>query len=168
MTRVITGRFIRRGDAERTLEYLVQELGIDPGKVSLHSAESGKSPTPEERQVLGQELRPSDIVLSAEVEEVRLERALGGFKDRGAALTRTRSGTLPTGREFAMAVASVTKITAASSESFDAAIRDGLERANQTLRGITGLHVVEQKASVSNGSIVEYRVTMEITFLLEN
>jgi dodecin len=39
-----------------------------------------------------------------------------------------------------MAVASVTKITAASSESFDAAVREGLARANKTVRGITGLH----------------------------
>ena len=50
-----------------------------------------------------------------------------------------------------MAVASVTKITAASSEGFDAAVREGLARANRTLRGITGLHVVEHKASVENG-----------------
>jgi flavin-binding protein dodecin len=67
-----------------------------------------------------------------------------------------------------MAVASVTKITAASSESFDAAVREGLARANKTLRGITGLHVIEQKASVKNGKIEEYRVTMEVTFILEN
>ena len=31
-----------------------------------------------------------------------------------------------------MAVASVTKITAASSEGFDAAVREGLARANRT------------------------------------
>jgi len=66
-----------------------------------------------------------------------------------------------------MAVASVSKITAASSESFDAALREGLDRANRTLRGITGLHVLEQKASVSNGKVSEYRVTMEVTFVLE-
>ncbi|MBY0330617.1 MAG: dodecin family protein [Acetobacteraceae bacterium] len=66
-----------------------------------------------------------------------------------------------------MAVASVSKITAASSQSFDAAVREGLERANRTLRGITGLHVLEMKASVQNGSIAEYRVTMEVTFVLE-
>jgi flavin-binding protein dodecin len=35
------------------------------------------------------------------------------------------------------------------------------------LRGITGLHVIEQKASVSNGKVAEYRVTMELTFILE-
>ncbi|MCH7930666.1 MAG: dodecin domain-containing protein [Proteobacteria bacterium] len=67
-----------------------------------------------------------------------------------------------------MAVARVTKITAASSESFDAAIREGLSRASRTIRGITGLHVVEQKAKVTSGAIEEYRVTMEITFVLED
>jgi hypothetical protein len=70
--------------------------------------------------------------------------------------------------EEMMAVASVTKITAASSEGFDAAVREGLARANRTLRGITGLHVVEHKASVENGKIEEYRVTMEVTFILES
>lgn len=66
-----------------------------------------------------------------------------------------------------MPVASVSKITAASTQSFDAAVRDGLDRASKTLRGITGLHVLEMKASVQNGSIAEYRVTMEVTFILE-
>lgn len=67
-----------------------------------------------------------------------------------------------------MAVASVTKITAASSEGFDAAVREGLARASSTLRNITGLHVIEHKASVNGGSIAEYRVTMEVTFILES
>jgi flavin-binding protein dodecin len=66
-----------------------------------------------------------------------------------------------------MAIASVTKITAASPTSFDAAVQEGLARANKTLRGITGLHVVEEKASVHDGKIKEYRVTMEVTFILE-
>ena len=66
-----------------------------------------------------------------------------------------------------MAIASVTKITAASPTSFDAAVKEGLARANKTLRGITGLHVLEEKASVQNGKIAEYRVTMEVTFILE-
>ena len=66
-----------------------------------------------------------------------------------------------------MAIASVTKITAAAPTSFDAAVQEGLSRANKTLRGITGLHVLEEKASVNNGKIAEYRVTMEVTFILE-
>lgn len=67
-----------------------------------------------------------------------------------------------------MAVASVSKITAASTEGFEAAVREGLALANKTLRGITGLHVVEQKASVHEGRIAEYRVTMEVTFVLDH
>jgi len=74
---------------------------------------------------------------------------------------------LPLFREETMAVASVSKITAASPTSFDAAVQEGLSRANRTLRGITGLHVIEQKASVRNGKIDEFRVTMEVTFILE-
>ena len=67
-----------------------------------------------------------------------------------------------------MAVASVTRITAASPQGFDNAVREGVERANKTLRGITGIHVLEQKAKVSNGRIDEFRVTMEVTFVLED
>ena len=66
-----------------------------------------------------------------------------------------------------MATASVTKITASSPSSFQAAVEDGLTRASRTLRGITGLHVLEEKASVQDGRIAEYRVTMEVTFILE-
>ena len=66
-----------------------------------------------------------------------------------------------------MSVASVSKITAASTTSFQDAVQEGLMRANKTLRGITGLHVIEEKASVKNGKIDEYRVTMEVTFILD-
>jgi flavin-binding protein dodecin len=66
-----------------------------------------------------------------------------------------------------MAVASVTKITAASPTSFEEAVREGMARASKTLRGITGLHVLDMKASVSGGKIADYRVTMEVTFVLE-
>jgi dodecin len=71
-------------------------------------------------------------------------------------------------REDVMSVARVSKITAASSSGFDDAVRNGLERASRTLRGITGLHVIEEKASVHNGRISEYRVTMEVTFVLDD
>lgn len=67
-----------------------------------------------------------------------------------------------------MAVARVTKITAASAKSWQDAVDQGLKRAAKTLRGITGLHVVEQKAHIDKGKITEYRVTMEITFILED
>ena len=66
-----------------------------------------------------------------------------------------------------MAVARVTKITSSSSKSFQAAVEEGLGRAASTLRGITGLEVVSQKAKVEDGRITEYRTTLEVTFILD-
>jgi len=66
-----------------------------------------------------------------------------------------------------MAVARVSKITASSKKSFQDAVTEGLARAAKTLRGITGLEVLSQKAKIDGGKITEYRVTLEITFLLE-
>jgi hypothetical protein len=66
-----------------------------------------------------------------------------------------------------MAVARVTKITASSPTSFQDAVNEGLSRAASTLRGITGLEVIAQKAKVENGRITEYRVTVEVTFVLD-
>ncbi len=66
-----------------------------------------------------------------------------------------------------MAVARVSKITAASPKGFQEAVLEGMERAAKTLRGITGFELVSQKGKVENGRIVEYRVTLEVTFVLE-
>jgi flavin-binding protein dodecin len=35
------------------------------------------------------------------------------------------------------------------------------------LRGISGFHVIEQKAMVANGKVSQYLATMEVTFVLE-
>jgi dodecin len=67
-----------------------------------------------------------------------------------------------------MAVARVTQITSSSPKSFEAAIEAGLKRTAKTVRGITGLHVREEKAKVDKGKITEYRVTMDVTFVLED
>ena len=66
-----------------------------------------------------------------------------------------------------MSVARVTKITAASSKGFQDAVQTGLTRAAKTLRGITGLEVISQKAKVEDGKVAEYRVTLELTFILD-
>ena len=48
-----------------------------------------------------------------------------------------------------MAVARVTKITASSKKGFEDAIEQGLSRAAKTVRGISGLEIVSQKAKSS-------------------
>ncbi len=64
-------------------------------------------------------------------------------------------------------VARVTEIIAASPKGFDDAIRAGFKRASKTLRGITGLRVIEQRVAVEDDQIREYRVRMEVIFVLE-
>jgi flavin-binding protein dodecin len=66
-----------------------------------------------------------------------------------------------------MAVARVTEIVASSADGFREAVEEGLLRASRTLRGITGLEVLDKKVKVERGLIAEYRVSMKITFLLE-
>jgi flavin-binding protein dodecin len=65
-------------------------------------------------------------------------------------------------------VARVTEIIAGSPKSFEDAIQLGFKRASKTLRGITGLRVKEQRARIEDGKIVEYRVTLEVIFVLES
>ncbi len=64
-------------------------------------------------------------------------------------------------------VARVTEIIAGSPKGFDDAVKVGFARASKTLRGITGLRVVEFRVSVENTKIVEYRVRLEVIFVLE-
>jgi flavin-binding protein dodecin len=64
-------------------------------------------------------------------------------------------------------VARVTEVTAGSSKGFEDAIKVGFARATKTLRGITGLRVVEFRVAAENQKIVEYRVRLEVIFLLE-
>ncbi len=66
-----------------------------------------------------------------------------------------------------MAVARVTEIIASSPEGFREAVEEGVARASQTLRNITGLEVVGKRVKVEGGLITEYRVEMKIIFLLE-
>ena len=65
-------------------------------------------------------------------------------------------------------IARVTEIIAGSPVSFDDAIKTGYERASKTLRGITGVRLLEQRIKVADKKMVEYRVRMEIIFVLEN
>ena len=66
-----------------------------------------------------------------------------------------------------MAVARVTEITAASRKSFEDAMETGLARAHKTLRNVKGAWIQGQKVTVEKGKVVEYRVNMKVTFVLE-
>lgn len=64
-------------------------------------------------------------------------------------------------------VARVTEIIAGSPKGFDDAVKVGFARATKTLRGITGLRILEFRVAVENSKIAEYRVRMEVIFVLE-
>ncbi len=64
-------------------------------------------------------------------------------------------------------VARITHIIAESPESFDDAVKVGFNRAVKTLRGITGVRIVEQRVSVKDNKINTYRVKMEVIFILD-
>lgn len=66
-----------------------------------------------------------------------------------------------------MSVARVTELKASSTSSFDDAVRDGITRANMTLKNVKGAWVAEQEVVVDDGRITEYRVLMKVTFVLE-
>lgn len=65
-------------------------------------------------------------------------------------------------------VARVTEISAQSDESFEDAIRVGIERANTTLRNLRSAWVKEQQVHLDdNGQIKTYQVNLLVTFILE-
>ena len=67
-----------------------------------------------------------------------------------------------------MAVARITEIIGSSQKSWEDAVKNALDRANKTLRGLTGIEVTKMNAAIgADGKISEYRAHVRITFLLE-
>jgi hypothetical protein len=67
-----------------------------------------------------------------------------------------------------MAVARVTEISSTSTQSFEDAIKTGLDRANATLRNVRSAWIKEQHVRVEGGSISGYQVNMLVTFVLDD
>ena len=67
-----------------------------------------------------------------------------------------------------MSVARVTELSCTSSESFEDAVRQGIERAQRTLRGVKGAWVKEQRVNVGGNGEVEFQANILVTFVLED
>ena len=67
-----------------------------------------------------------------------------------------------------MSIARVTEIISSSNKSFEDAINSGITRANKTLKNVKGAWVQDQKVVINDGKIIEYRVGLQITFVLED
>ena len=103
MTRIITGLFDARADAERCVEHLTQEYGVDPGEVEIHAAGEENSAGTRPPLAAGltgrlaalelpradfhayaEGVRRGGIVVSARVPEERAERIMDAFEEQGA------------------------------------------------------------------------------------
>ena len=67
-----------------------------------------------------------------------------------------------------MSVARTTEIIAKSANSFDDAIREGVQRATQTLRNVTSVWIKDQEVQIRDNQISGYEVTMKVTFVLDD
>lgn len=65
-----------------------------------------------------------------------------------------------------MAVAKTIEVISSSTESIEAAVRDGIAKASETVNGIEGAWVKGTKAIVRDNKVVEWRVTIKLTFIV--
>ncbi len=63
-----------------------------------------------------------------------------------------------------MWVSKVNELIGSSDEGFEDAARQVLRRANRTLRGITGIEVIEKRIKVGPDARLEYRVRLRLIF----
>jgi flavin-binding protein dodecin len=62
----------------------------------------------------------------------------------------------------------ITELVGTSTEGVDAAIRNGINRASQTLRHLDWFEVVEIRGYITDVTVSHYQVTMKIGFRLED
>jgi flavin-binding protein dodecin len=67
-----------------------------------------------------------------------------------------------------VSIAKNSEITAASDKSFEDAVRKGIRRFAKTVDNVEGAWVKEQKVRIKDGEVDEYRVTMIVTFVLND
>ncbi|WP_431952545.1 dodecin [Actinacidiphila sp. bgisy167] len=61
----------------------------------------------------------------------------------------------------------VTEIVGSSSEGLDAAIRNGLSRASETLRNLDWFEVTQIRGHFEDGRVGHYQVGLKVGFRLE-
>jgi dodecin len=65
-----------------------------------------------------------------------------------------------------MSVAKTLEIISSSTESIEAAVRDGVSKAAETVQGIQEAWVQGTKAVIRDNKVAEWRVTLRITFIV--
>ncbi len=65
-----------------------------------------------------------------------------------------------------MAVIKVIELVGISPTSWEDAARNAVMEASETVRDISGLKVINQTATVKDGTITEYRANVKISFVV--
>jgi len=65
-----------------------------------------------------------------------------------------------------MAVAKVLELTSRSSDSFEDAIKTGIDKAVESVDDIQTAWVKDQQVILSGGEIDQYQVTLKVTFMV--
>jgi flavin-binding protein dodecin len=66
-----------------------------------------------------------------------------------------------------MSVAKFVELSGQSPDSYEAAIREVVERASSTLRNISSIWVKEFEAEVENNQVSQFRVLVKVSFVLD-
>lgn len=66
-----------------------------------------------------------------------------------------------------MAIAKTIEIISGSSQGLEAAIREGIAKAAETVNRIEGAWVKDTKVVVDGNKVSEWRVTLAVTFIVE-
>jgi flavin-binding protein dodecin len=66
-----------------------------------------------------------------------------------------------------MSVAKTVEITATSTKSFEDAVKKGISRVTKTIDNVRSVWIKDQKATIKNKEVAEYRVRLKVTFELK-
>ncbi len=66
------------------------------------------------------------------------------------------------------AIAKVIEMVASSPDGWEDAVRTAIREASRTVRGITGVDVLDWTARVEDGELVDYKVNVKIAFGIES
>ena len=66
-----------------------------------------------------------------------------------------------------MAIAKVVEVNSSSIKSFEDAIQSGIAKVTETIKNVQGAGINEQKVIIKDNKIVEYRVNLKISFLVD-
>ena len=67
-----------------------------------------------------------------------------------------------------MTAIKIIKVLGTSTDSWEAAATEAVERANETIDDIRGVEVEDWTANVTDGTITEYKATVEVAFPVQD